>query len=332
MIAGRVCAMTVAALIAVAAGSSLMAVEALDASRADHIYRIGPETLAAASFAVVTGPVSRYTKQIVEASQPGPDGFPLRWTVSGRLEPPQIIKGRPPTTDVVPFIRQEQSGMLPQPATVAAWERDLGDLGPADEALLFFLGDPARPSLKVVPSRDPATGLAALVRRAVVIQAMPDPAQRLAAWLAYLAAAPSDEARQASLRALVASGAAWPQLAPALEALAARADVTPGMRAYAAGIVAFGVTNDRWGDRQLEAVDFVCRQFEAAREPWLALHQVLTLKQVLAYTAEGAGDPARVAVRRRIMDALRRRAAAAPLPPELDAQYREIRDSYPGDL
>src|SRR5262247_686398 len=116
MIVGRLRTVTAVGLIAVAAGSVPMVTEALDASRADHIYRIGPETLAAESFAVLTGPVSRYSKQTLQMSQPGPDGFPLRWTVSGRLEAPQVIKGRPPSTGVVPFIRQEQSAMLPQPA------------------------------------------------------------------------------------------------------------------------------------------------------------------------------------------------------------------------
>lgn len=306
--------------------------DAADSSRADHVYGMGPETLVAQSFAIITGPVSGYSKQIVESSQPGPDGFPLRWVVSGRIARPEVIKGKVASGEAVSFTRPEQSGMLPQPPTLSAWEREQGDLMPADDALLFFLGDPAKPTVKVVPSRDADAGLAALVRRIVRIQALPDPSQRNAAWLAYLQAARSEEAQRASLRQLMANRTAgWAQLQPVLSALLVRSDLSEQIRAFTAGIIAFGVVNGRWREQQLDAVDFVCRQFETAGAPWLALQQMLTLKQLLAYASSDHADPARLQLRQRIVQSLRRRAAA-PLPPELDAQYRQLRDAFPGEL
>lgn len=307
-----------------------MTVDSFDTSRADHIYRVGPETLLAQSFAVASGAVSRYSKQTLEMSQPGPDGFALRWTVSGRVEQPTLIKGKLPGGDVVPFVRPEQSAMLPPAQPVAAWERDLGELGPHDEALLFFHGDPAKPTLRVLPGREP--GLLATLRRAVLIQALPDRAQRQAAWFEYLKSAPGDIGRQAALRSLVADDAAdWPRLQAALSALLVQPGQTNQLHSYATGIVAWGLMQGRWAGQQAEVADFVCRQFEQARDPWLALQLVLTLKQVMAYGAAEPADPVRSQIRQRVAHSVRQAAARSPAA-DVEYQLQQLREAYPGEF
>ena len=309
-----------------------MTVDAFDTARADHIYRVGPETLVAQSFAVATGPVARYARQTVEMSQPGPDGFALRWVVSGRVEQPELIKGRLPEDQAsasVPFVRPEQSAMLPPPQPVAAWERDLGELGPKDQVLLFFQGSPTQPTLRVLPSREPATGLAATVRRAAAIQAMADPSQRQAAWLEQLLSAASDELRQAALRSLIAdSSVDWVQFERVLSTVLSRPTLSVRERAYAAGIVAWAVMQGRWGAHQVAAVDLVCRQFDLARHPDLQLQLVLTLKQLMAFGAAEPDDPVHTHIRQRVAQSLRRAAADAPTP-DVEQQLQQIRRAHP---
>jgi len=310
-----------------------MMADAYDSSRADHIYRIGPETLTAQAFAVATGPVARYSKQTTEMSQPGPDGFALRWVVSGRFEHPEVIKGRLPSGDVVPFERFEQSGMLPAPQPVAAWERDLGDLDSGDEALLFLLGDPVKPTFRVLPSREPATGLAATVRRAAAIQALDEPSERRTAWLDYLQSAATDEGRQAALRSLIATGGPdWSRLQPVLSAVLLRPGLSPQMRGYVAGIVAWSVMQDRWAEQQLEAAEFVCRQFDEVREPWLALQLALTLKQLMAFGAVEPADAVRRQIRQRVAQSVRRAAAGPGVSPDVEQQLQQLREAHPGEF
>lgn len=309
-----------------------MTSSALDTQRADAIYRFGPETLAARAHAIYAGPIARYSKQVTEMSQPGPDGFPLKWVASGRIEQPAVLKGTPPAGGMAPFIRAEQSGMLPQPPQVAAWERELGDLQPGGDVLLFFQGDPVKPSLTVLPAQAGEAGLAARVREFVAIQADLDPARRNAAWLAYLQSTPHDEGRKAALRALLATPAPdWLALHSALQAVLA----TPpgaGLRTYATGIVAFGVMQETWGTHQADAVDFLCRQFSTTQNVDAALNQLLTLKLVLNHLSDETAAAARRPLQQRVLLCLKQRAAAGPLPPALAQQYEQLRASHPGQL
>lgn len=309
-----------------------MTSSALDTQRADAIYRHGPETLAARAHAIYAGPIARYSKQVTEMSQPGPDGFPLKWVVSGRIEQPAVLKGAPPAGGMAPFIRAEQSGMLPQPPLLAAWERELGDLQPGGEVLLFFQGDPAKPSLTVLPAQAGEAGLAARVREFVALQAQADPARRSAAWLAYLQSTPHDEGRKAALRALLAAPTPdWTALQGALQAVLA-APSGAALRPYATGIVAFGVMQEQWGTHQADAIDFLCRQFSAIQNADTALNQLLTLKLVLNHLSDEATAAVRRPLQQRVLQCLKQRAAAGPLPPGLAQQYEQLRASHPGQL
>ena len=311
--------------------------ESLETQRADHIYRMGPETLTAHSFAVYAGPVARYSKQVTEPSPPEPGAVPLTWVVSGRLEQPEVLKGQPPRAGAVPFIRQEQTDEIPPRRAVASWERALGHLQAGADAVLFFEGDPSKPVLTVLPdsrsNRAADPGLAALVRDIVGIQSRPGEAAQISAWLAYLRTARSDDARQAALRSLVASKSTdWPLLQPALQTLLASLPPAAGMRSFVTGIVAFGVMQQRWGTQQPDAVDFLCRQFEATQDDGLAVHQLLTLKLVLNHLSDEATAVQRQPLRQRIFQSLKQRAASGPLAPAVQQQYEQIRAAYPGQV
>lgn len=309
-----------------------MAAAASDAQRADHIYRIGPETLVAQSFAIYTGRVAKYSKRILEMSQSGPDGFPLKWVISGHLDQPASLKGTPPA-GAVAFSRPEQSGMLPHPAARMRWETEFGDLGREDGAVVFLQGQPAAQEMTVLPTGHGDRNLAALVSGIVGIQAITDPPKQLAAWASYIERAPMDEGRRAALRSLIASPAVdWPRMEVVLSHALANPALSSAIRAFSFGIVAFAVMHDKWGGEQLKAVDFLGRQFEAERDPRVALQQILNLKLLLGYASEEAAVSSRQPLRQHILACLKRRAAQAPLPPELKEQYQQLGATYPGEL
>src|SRR5258708_22170191 len=103
-------------------------------SRADQIYTTGPETLVAQSSTIVAGPVASYSKRVLEMSQPGPDGFPLRWAVSGRVESPRALKGSP--EGPVPFTSMEQSAVISESDSPDEGERQYGERHADDEGVL----------------------------------------------------------------------------------------------------------------------------------------------------------------------------------------------------
>ncbi len=309
-----------------------MAASAFEAQRADHIYRIGPETLVARSGAIYTGAVAQYSKRILEMSQPGADGFPLKWVVSGRIQGPVPLKG-PSHAGPLEFTRAEQSGMLPHPPSSVPWEMQFGDLARDDRAVVFLLGEPAAPEMKVLPSGPADRDLASLVSNIVAIQGIADPPKQLAAWAHYLETASIDEGRRAALRSLIASPAVdWARMQTVLLRVLANPALSSNIRVFAFGIVAFAVTQGKWGAQELDAVDFLGRQFESERDPKTALQQILNLKLVLGYASEEAAATGRQPLRHHIIECLKRRAGMAPLPPALVEQYKQIGASYPGEL
>jgi hypothetical protein len=185
----------------------------------------------------------------------------------------------------------------------------------------------------VLPTGYGDRDLATLVRGIVGIQAIADPPKQLAAWASYIERAPMDEGRRAALRSLIASPAVdWPRMEVVLSRVLANPALSSATRAFAFGIVAFAVMHDKWGDQQLNAVDFLGRQFEAERDARVALQQILNLKLVLGYTSAEAAAAARQPLRQHILACLKRRATQAPLSPELKEQYKQLGASYPGEL
>src|SRR5262249_27938607 len=191
--------------------------QASSSPRADAIYRMGPETLTAEASAIVTGPVARYAKQVTQQTQPGPDGVPLQWVVTGQVERPQVLKAPAPPAPLS-FPRAERAMFMPPDGSALHWEATYGDLAAGDQVVLFFGdGDPKR-IRRVVPSGNGERDLASLVREVVAIQAAA-PAEQVKRWLAYVNNAPSEEGRKAALRSLIVIPVDWDKLEPAVDKL-----------------------------------------------------------------------------------------------------------------
>ena len=305
-----------------------MAFSGFAAQGADQIYQSGPESLALEATAIVAGPVSGYTKQVISSSR-GTAPIPLTWSISGRIDQVRILKGAS-IEPGIPFVRQERSLLVPPDTAVPEWYAEYDNLEPGDLAVLFLTGDPANPQTIPLPSGSGPRDLAGLLSEIVPIQAVQDHAAQTDAWLHYLATARSDQGRKAALRSLVSLNVTWAKLAPTVEFLMGGSG--PAMRVFIFGIVAFAVMKEKFGPQQLDATDFLGRQFVGQADPDVALGYVLNLKLLLSFTSQTAGRASRAPLEARIVSALKRRAAAGPLPPELGEQYRQIQASYPGLL
>ena len=294
---------------------------------ADQVYATGPETIADRSSTILVGPVSAYSRRIVSTTQPpGSDAVPLKWIVSGRVDKPTILKGSMPGP--VTFSKPEQSLILPNDQNQEEWELDYGDLEEGDEVVLFLSGEPADPVIRAIPSGLGGRNLAALVRDIVAIQSRPENESQ-AAWLSYAEQTSIEEGRKAALRSLLQMQVDWTHLLPVLERLVQNPNLSDEMRAFSFGIVVFGLTQGRWGPDQVEAVDFLCRQFESEGQPQLMLRYILSLKLALRYTMEEGVRAAREPMRRRIVDCLKGRESTASMVPQLAEQYRQLRAAYP---
>jgi hypothetical protein len=169
---------------------------------------------------------------------------------------------------------------------------------------------------KALPSGTGERDLAALIKDIVAVQALAQPSQQESAWLAYLERARVDEGRKAALRSLLQLGTDWNRLGPALDRFLANPASSEAIRAFAFGIVVFGLTGGRWAQSQGAVAAFLCRQFMSEGRTGLVLQYLLNLNLVLKYTMEEA-----------------HRAAREPLrSPELAQQYQQIRAMYPGLL
>jgi hypothetical protein len=298
------------------------------AQGADQIYQSGPETLAASSWAIAAGTITQYSKQI-KSSSGGTDPIPLTWTVTGRLKDPLQLKGEA-SGNALAFSRDERSLFVPQDNSLPEWQLDYGDIEPGDSVVLFFQGDPASPNITVLPSGADSRDLIDLLHRILPVQSLEDPTLKMAAWLRLLEQHGSpDEVRKAALRSLIRANAAWPKLAGALEKVMAEPD--PGVHTFVFGIVTFAEMNERFGDEQPQALDFLCRQFVSEKSPRIAMQYVLNIKLLLSYTSR-KDEKERVPLQRRISEALKQRRSQAPLTAELAEQYKQIQAAYAGIL
>jgi hypothetical protein len=307
-----------------------MALSTFAAQGADQIYQSGPESLALESWAILAGSISHYSKQVTTVSQ-GAEPIPMTWTVSGQLTRPINLKG-PAAAAPVSFSKEERSRLVPSDPSIPVWQLSYDEIAPSDLAVLFFRGDPAKPSITVLPSRANSHDLVALLREIIPIQAIQDSAQQTAAWLQCLEQSRSEEGRKSSLRSLVRANTPWPKLAHALEHVMAEPVSSPNMRTFVFGIVAFAVMKESFASDQLQAVDFLCREFVAEQNPRTALQFILNLKLLLRFTGQKEGRNARLPLEQRIIGALKRRLSIGRIPPELEEQYRQIQAAHPGTL
>jgi hypothetical protein len=300
--------------------------------RADEIYRTGPETLIARSSTILAGPVSNYSRKVESQSQGGADSIPLKWVVNGVLEEPQVLKGQA-LSGAIPFSRSEQSVVLPKDPSIADWEAVYGDLA-QDGQVVVFLGGASRESIaKVLSSGAGEQNLISLVKGVVQIQAVGDPSERLEHWLTYLKGAPSDAGRKAALRSFIAEGGGWLNLDPVLDQSLKDSRLSRDFRAFGFGIIAFNVTQEKWGDARDAVVDFLCRVFGSERDPKLAMQYLYSLGLIFKYCDDENFRAQRRTVRRRFEGCLEQRSslkiAGGPAVEQyLEEQYQNLRSKY----
>lgn len=295
----------------------------IPARRADQIFRTGTETLIAETPTIVAGRVADYSRQTAEPTQPAaPHSIPLRWVVNAEVREPQTLKGRA-VTGSRRFSRQEQSMLLPEDQTAYYWEGVYGELQPDGRAVLFIGGGTQKPILRVVPSGG-EQDLVALVKDIVKIQALKRPEERMLGWLEYLRQPASDEGLRAALRSMVKASIEWAKLAPELERLLTDSRRGGDVRAYAFGIVAFGVVEEKWGGNRRQAVDFLCRIFSAEQDTNQSMQYMQYLKLILNYSNEESLRNARQPLRRQLLDCLKRREAEGNLAAQLENQFRQV--------
>jgi hypothetical protein len=291
---------------------------------ADAVYRSGLEKLVSQSSTILAGRVSQYSKQVLSESEPGPNAIPLKWVVTGRIDHPKVLKGVN-IPQPVAFSRAEQSVIIPRDPSIPEWELQYSELAPDKNAVLFFQGDPAAPTVKVLPSGADTPDLISLVADVVRIQALGKGAQQ-EAWLAYLRNAERVDGVEVASRSLLASEIPWNKLAPSVSQLMRNPSAPAPARAFVFGAVTFWLTQGNWrGDTRL-VVDFLCQAFAAERNDDLALEFVLHLKQILRYADMEKFRKERQPIREQVLHCLRGTTAQGP---GVDQQYRDIFSRYP---
>jgi len=297
------------------------------ADRADQIFRIGPETLVTSSSTIIAGHVSHYHKDVLKVSQPGPDGFPLEWKITAELADPVTLKGSP-VSKPISFSRIEHSFMSPVPTQNLRWEQDYGELVPDGAVVLFFSGADSQTIHKVLPGGTGEQDLAALVKDIVSIQRLTDPKERIQRWLAYLASGSVSEGYRVALRSLAHTGAPWQDFEPALRNILMQASLSPDVRAFTFGFVAFNITQNRWEAHSSAALDLLCTSFSGQADHGLALRNLGSLSLVLHYTSEQPVQASRRALREQAIKCLRSWASLGFADHDLAEEYKRIRQQY----
>jgi hypothetical protein len=218
--------------------------------RVDDMYISGPETLIARSTTIVTGPVSGFSKRILETEPRS--NTPLRWEISGEVARPVALKGMLPPPPIN-FVRVEEAVFLmrdnPPP-----WETNYLLWQPGDHVVIFF-DDSRPPKMRVFPSGTGDRDLAGLVGRIAALQSIPEPARRFAGWRDELTAGPTAEDKKAAVRVLLGFNRPWNEIAPLFRQTVATAD--PNLRGFVFGSVANAITRQRWPDAAGPA-EFLC--------------------------------------------------------------------------
>lgn len=295
------------------------------ARRPEAIYMEGPEVLTASAKAIVAGPVSAYSRQVLlTAEPPGPDAIPLEWSVSASIADATALKGT--LSGPISFVRKEQSIMMEDERPRPAWELAYGDLRPSAPAVLFVADD--RAAARAIPSGHGDLDLITLVREIVAIQARPSEFQTLA-WVDYLNGTQWETGREAALRSLVRQKVDWKTLRPALEQLLKKNTISDQTRRFTFGIVTFGLTGNTWARDEVSIGEFLGRQLGTAQQTRLALQYLLQMKLALKYSMEEAARAARTPLRTQLVTALKANESSLSRAPELAEQYRQIRAAYP---
>jgi hypothetical protein len=295
--------------------------------RADQIFRIGPETLVASSPAIVAGHISHYQKKDVKMSQPGPDGFPLEWTVTAELELPSTLKGTP-LTGPIPFSRSERAFMSPTPSPNPLWEKDYGELQPDGEVVLFFGEANSQNVLKAIPSSAGEQNFLALVKDIVSIQRVTDPKDRIQRWLSYLAASPSPEGYRVALRSLVHAGVKWPQFEPAVRKTLSQQNLPRGLQPFAFYFIAFTISQSAWDDDGAAALELLCTMFARQTDPKLQLQNLAAFALILDFSSRQPLQKSRQPLRERTNKCLHNWASLGFADPTLAEEYKRMRQQY----
>jgi hypothetical protein len=224
--------------------------------RADDQYSSGLETLVQQSKAIVIGPVDHFSKRVLLTHEQS--GTPLRWEISGGLQNPKVLKGRPAVP--VKFAVQEQSLML-EKQDKEYWESDFSGWQTGDAAVIFFRDTEGKEGMRVYPSGSGDRDLATIVDHIARIQAINDPAQRFAAWIAAVKSGKSLAERKAALRSVLAFGKSWDEVSPAFRT----AMEQPDMRDFTFALVAYCIRTEQWSDA-LPPAEFLCERLDSEKD------------------------------------------------------------------
>ena len=300
----------------------MAATAALD-GRPEQIYFIGPEDLVADAQTIVAGLVSDYRKEVSRMSETGPNGFPLEWTASGKIQSPISFKGQT-GPGPIPFSRPERSFFLSPDPQTPLWQRDFGEISPTGQVVLF--SDAGH--TVVLPSGNQEQDLIALVKEIATIQAIADSSERGREWLRQITTAHTDEGSRAALRSLAHSGAEWGQLEDSIKTLLSDAGRTSAIKAYAFGFVAYYLVQGKWPKEFDQAVELLCQVYANQRDPRLELQYLQSFKTVLAYAVEEPRQESRQRARKRILQTVEQQAALGAADSTLAEECRRIQAQF----
>ncbi len=280
-------------------------------NRLDEMFTTGPETLVAKAGAIVSGPVSHYSREVKEESK-GAAPIALRWTVSGQLDKPEVLRGAAPP-GAVRFRREERSPFLPVAEPLPLWEQEFAQWQPDDKAIVFYSSAKPPVILKVLPSGTGNRDLISLVRLIVSVPASGhDASAQAEAWRQQLESnAASLEIKKVALRSLMKLTREWSEVSRTLRAVMAGAD--PGLRSFTYGLVAYEMVHQKWTD-QSEPASFLCDQLAKLNDTDLAETYLQYLDMVLRFAGDEDSRSQRKPMRDQLRSCLKEQCLQASAP------------------
>jgi hypothetical protein len=298
----------------------MFAMNAFAKTKADEIFRTGPETLAVRTSVIIAGPATRLRID-VERAMEGETATPLVWITHGVIESGRKLKGTGPQ-QAIEFARRETSPFAVDERPDPYWLADYGNLVEGGEAVAFLSSAEPPEVALVVPSGSEEQDLEALVIQATRIAELEGGASRRAAQIDWLHSATTDAERRAALRGLVRGRVPWDVLSAELRKLWTGLD--PTMREFVVGLTGFAIKEGIWPKDDVRPVHLICSMFLQEQNPERQPIAMLPLKMLLVWADEEEEREARAGIRNAVVECLRRRRAAGGLSEQLQQLYEQI--------
>jgi len=293
----------------------------------EDVFKVGPETLVAAASNILAGPVAAYAKKILSWSAP-PDSIPLQWTVSGRIERFDMLKG-PPLRAPILFSRFEQYPYLQSDEPALAWEQEYGWIEPNDTIVVFLGEGESGTVLKTIPSKG---DLINLVGHIIRIHGLGSLEKETDAWIEYLGKGPTDGGRKVALRSLMNQSVNWQRLQIAFNQVLKNKNLSREIRMFAFGILVSHIISGRFSDAAIAVVEFLCQVFASEANQELVLTYTGYLGTILRHCEGGDIADQRIDLCRNIFDVLKERKSiglsGVSAEMELEEYYQEVRNEY----